>query len=830
MHVWGCKVPLTIEELIEKSKDQRKRNKLEESLFSAMAAVEAGQDNADAWWQLGLSREALGDNEKAVPALRKTVELAPNFAYGWCRLGKALLEQGNEQEAKSSFEKAIDLKDEEDAFIPLSEIYEKENSRNQDELEIVLLQKIDAIDGLDSYKLNRLGNLYYRNSSYYDAIKYWRRDVNLYGSRASRFNIGLAYSKPSISQLADAIDTWRLTLKYHPDYEFPLQEIARFLPEVIDRKNKTRKIAETILFHDQWFSFYINPFKLIKADDGLDIDDFDPKTIKKLKEALLTEIYYEDGVVEWMDGLIIDKSRAISLCEELNDETRREWHWTVFTYKPLLDFLHKGSYEHFFVDKYNSPLEILEVIEEDEGFCDWLSIPFSKQFDLVLTNTLDAITTSPIDKELHLLRCLLDGRRWVSTAYEDKCFGSSRRAINELLVPLREISGISEEKAINLKEINYILENKRIAGILNLLPVYFNDYRGEAVSLIRNIAINCFKLTKNHKVTQSILELTNLFDYKSVSLDERLKEDFHTIKEISVNKLLTPLRKASDDAEEAIPDLGRLNKIIAFILDEWPDDFFEYEDEAVSLLREISVSCFNIHNNIDLSRSVLQLTDLFIYKSDSLAEIIKEDFKTIDNLIKEESKHEVKKKWDTGTWEITKKGVWKNFLLFPAGEFIPAADVSSIRWGSVATKKSYDVEYDFLLSIKALDGRVIVFNWRTSKNIDVSRGHFDDLLNATVTYLFPVVIARIEERLKKGEAVKIGDCRVITKGIEFETAGWFSKKTNLVPWHRVSTSIENGELTIKDDHFIKIKTSMSLRETENAVVLNYLVYQKKLKG
>lgn len=623
---------LTVDELIEKSKDQRKRNRLDEALISARAAVDADQENAEAWWQLGLSRLALDDSEKALPALRMTVELAPNFAYGWCRLGKTLLELGNEQEAKSAFEKAIGLEEyEEDALLPLADIYEKENNRSQDTLEIDTLQKIDEIDKLDSFMLNRLGNLYYRNSSYYEAIKYWRRNVSLYGSRASRFNIGLAYSKPSISQLADAIDTWRLTLKYYPDYEFPSQEIAKFLPGVIDRNNKARKIAETILSNDQWFSFYINPFKLINADDSLDIDDFDPKTIISLKSALLTEIDLEDGMVEWMSGLVIDKSKAISLCEELNDETKKEWHWAVFSYKPLLDFLHKGSYEHFFVDEFNSPLAIVDSLESDQDFCDWLSIPFSKQFDLVLTKTLDAITSSPIDNELNLLKCLLDGRRWVSIAYEDKCFENSRRAINELLVPLREISGISEEKAISLKEINYIIENKKIAGILNLLPVYFNDYRDEAVSLIHNIAINCSNLT----IAQSILELTNLFDYKSVSLDERLKQDFHFLKELIVDELLTPLRKASDDAEEAIPDLGRLNKIIASILDEWPDDFFECEDEAVSLLREISVSCFNIHNDIDLSKSVLQLTDLFMYKSDSLAERIEEDFKTIEGFIKQ---------------------------------------------------------------------------------------------------------------------------------------------------------------------------------------------------
>lgn len=234
---------LTVDQLIEKSKDQRKRNRLDEALISAMAAVDAAQDNADAWWQLGLSRLALADNEKAIPALRKTVELAPDFGYGWTRLGSALLKLGNEQEAKASFEKAIDL-EEEDALKPLSEIYARENNCNQDESEISILDKIDDYEGLESFQLNRLGNLHFRNNNYFEAIKYWKRDVAISGSRASRFNIGLAYNQASISQLADAIDMWRLTLRYHPDYELPAQKVAELLPNLIIRAQKTKEFTD----------------------------------------------------------------------------------------------------------------------------------------------------------------------------------------------------------------------------------------------------------------------------------------------------------------------------------------------------------------------------------------------------------------------------------------------------------------------------------------------------------------------------------------------------------------------------------------------------------
>ena len=61
---------LTIDELIEKSKDQRKRKRYNEAVISAIAAIDLEPDNGEAWRELGLSRFELIDYEKAVVANR----------------------------------------------------------------------------------------------------------------------------------------------------------------------------------------------------------------------------------------------------------------------------------------------------------------------------------------------------------------------------------------------------------------------------------------------------------------------------------------------------------------------------------------------------------------------------------------------------------------------------------------------------------------------------------------------------------------------------------------------------------------------------------------
>jgi hypothetical protein len=127
---------------------------------------------------------------------------------------------------------------------------------------------------------------------------------------------------------------------------------------------------------------------LVRAH-GLDLDDLDAKTLQRLKKSLLQEIDLEDGAVSWLPGVSIDKSRAISVCEELNDEDDRAFHWYVFQNKPLLGFLCRGSHEHFLVDEEDSPLDIIEILDEEGvGFREWLSEPFAAQYDRVLSRVL----------------------------------------------------------------------------------------------------------------------------------------------------------------------------------------------------------------------------------------------------------------------------------------------------------------------------------------------------------------------------------------------------------------------------------------------------------
>lgn len=699
---------LTVEDLIEKSIEHRKRKKFEEALVSAIAATELDPENASAWWQLALNRISLNDNRNGVFGLRKTLEFAPDFSQGWAKLGTILKKEGEASESIECYETALSLDDENlEALEALSLIYGTENNRDNDIETMSILARIERIDSLSSYQLGVYGLLHYYNKNYLEAINYWKRKVILANTAETNFNLGLAYSNAEVSQDADAVDAWR---QFNSDYEPSEKALNALLPKMLELAKNARNNGETILPSDEWYRFYMNPYELLNPSDDLEFEDFNPKLIQRLKKILLQEIDLEDGNLPWMQGVKVDKSRAIGLCEQLNDENAKKFHWSVFINNSLRAFLSKGSHEHFLVDENKSPIRTIQELTKDSDYSQWLSGIFFKQFDLVLTHTIKS-------QNLYILECLLDGRRWVLPSDEDRCFEGARRLIDNLLIPLRKANESADEMKPSESVMIHLIENNSLLQVFNLLPKYFEDLQHDALTQIRGVAI----------------------------------------------------------------------------------------------------SCFNSHSDAELSKSILQLTKRFHFKSTSLNSQLNIDFEKINELINEEKENEAKLTQGNVTWEITKEGVRQG------SQFIAVKNITALRYGALISNTDYGKEYDYLFAFKGEGGRTILFSWKATTNIEKSTEHFQKLVRATRVYVTPAVIEMVIERLRDGFSVNIGECKVISDGVKFETKGWFSKDSHFIPWSRVNVSIENGDVTVQDSQNKKTKISFPFRETENSSLLELLV-------
>lgn len=708
-------MPFSTDDLIQKAIDQRGRNRLEEALVSAVAAVEQDSLQSEAWWQLALCRLALVDKKNAIVALEKTVDLDPEASNAWAKLGELYYEEGRNEEAEGAFEQALAHdSDQETALIYMAFYHQKRDDKSRDDEEISVLEKLAHSSIISSAQKNRLGALHYRNLRMHEAIRCWKDDVWNADHPSQRYNLGLAYKQDSISQEADAIDMWRLVRKDWPDYELAEKRISEVLPKLLNLATKVNSYGDTILTEDQWFDLYINPFQVLNIPEDATLEELDSKAIQKLKKTLLQEIELEDGKLSWLPGVLVDRSQAIGLCDELNDELKKDFHWQVFKSKPLLSFLTKGSHEHFLVAEKHFELECVLRVETDKDFLNWLGGYFAPQFDRILTKAIGQLNVI-------IIECLLDGRRWVPESVMDECFKNAQRAVEKLLIPLNEFVEQSENVKPSVSIVESILNRNKLIEIMNLLPVFFEELQNTAVHSIRSIAVRCF----------------------------------------------------------------------------------------------------NAHDDIELSRNIMEIAKRFKFRSVDANRTIEEDIATIEELIRKEKKHEARLTSRGGRWEITKEGVRHG------DRVIVAKDISSVRWGIESSYQQGVKSYDFLMSFTADDGRRLNFGWHSGEHdLENQRKNFEKLVSATFNYIFPSLIQKIEAKLSSGNSFYIGTCKLTKTGVSFESKGWFFTSQNFVPWKNVAISIENGVISVSDIINSRKNTSFSLRETDNAPLLKWFVDYK----
>jgi tetratricopeptide (TPR) repeat protein len=539
----------SIESLVKSAKEKYIEGNFLDSISAANKASELDPEEVNAFWYAGLSHFALNNVSDAHDCISEVVNLAPHFANGWAKYAvilQSLYDDDLDDDAIDAFEKAVEINSEHIAALTsLATIRRKiDSSESSDRYkEISVLSKIDLIEGLSPNQLNRLGFLHYSTNNFFEAIKGWERNVSA-PSGASLFNLGLAFNHSEVSQDADAIDIWRIALSRGVLTEKVEERISALLPRLLKLAKDSNETAATVLDEQQFYDNYLSPFELMNYQGEISLtDQFDFKKAQKYRKLLIQEIELEDGAIHWLDGAIVDKSRAISLCDELYDDSKRYFHALVYNDKNLLNFLSKGSHQHFCVDEHLSPIELIQILDdENSNFKSWLSGPFSIQFDRVLSIAVNK-------RFFFVLEVLLDGRRWVHSNYNEECFKSAKKALNMLLIELDTLEERSDSEKLSCVEIRRHLEYNGLLELLNLLPSFFWEQQNHAVKCIRQIAISAYNEHGDADLSKNIIELTSLFEFKSEELKQRISDDIQAIEDI--------IRKKKEDEVHLVVGLNK---------------------------------------------------------------------------------------------------------------------------------------------------------------------------------------------------------------------------------------------------------------------------------
>lgn len=517
------------EELVKKATELRTSERIEEAILVARRATTVDPEDANAWWQLALAVARKDGDATAASHFKRVVELADHYAYGWYRLGRAYKKAGMTDEAVIAWETAVEKDDEQtDAMKELVEIYRTREREGDKEKLFSALKKLDHKNNISAFHLHTLAIAYAQHNEPHAAIGCYKRFLATTDDGHGYFNIGLSYIASSIGQNVDAIDAWRMAKECSPEFDRPQIQLDKWLPVLLALRARVLSLQKNspLLEEGQWYMNYLNPYQLLNLQEIANTETLEVKEIQRAKKALLQEVELEDGLVEWVPGLRIDRSRALQVADELNDENLRKWHHLVHQDKDLLGFLSRGELTHFLVDEERSPIPIIKELEiEADTFGAWLSPKFASQFDLVFGKALES-------RQPDYIEAMLDGRRWVQPGDEDKCFESALRQADKILMPLKLTAEKTKASKPTINKVKAALEHGHTEKILSLLPSAFQAVLNDAASLIRDMSIDANNEHQDPDLAKEILGLAKGLAQRAPSVQLRIEKDMQTLDEI----------------------------------------------------------------------------------------------------------------------------------------------------------------------------------------------------------------------------------------------------------------------------------------------------------
>jgi tetratricopeptide (TPR) repeat protein len=501
--------------------------RFDEAFDRATALTRDVPGNVEGWWRLTLAAKGLKRWELAQNAVKETINLVPRWPIAWGEFGDILEALEQNDEARKAFERSIKIDpDYKYGHFSLMLICQK-----KEEYDSVIFhgQELERIGEPTAIVLDKIGLALWYKKNFHRSLDYYTKSATLDKQGFRYGNIGLICERPELAQYLDASDAYRRALLTDPGYERALQASHR-LSEKLSTLARSAKQSDTqILDKAEFHRFYVNPFVLLGCDVNSDIESYPTKAIQKLKKVLVQEIDLEAGQIESLGRYTIDKSRALSLCDELLDDTTKQFHWIVFQDKRLCDFLHTGDIALFTYDEDYFPIGTFNALD-DLSFLSWLSEAFSQQYDLVLSRALD-------QNNLAVIGALLSGRRYVTQQDEDLCFAGARRLVDRRMESIRNAEKEASTKRPSISALSKMLidpNNKlALAPLLNLLPAaHFRSFQDEAVRLVRSIAVGCNNKHSDPGLAKEVLQLANAFAFVSADVRHQVETDEHKVNEI----------------------------------------------------------------------------------------------------------------------------------------------------------------------------------------------------------------------------------------------------------------------------------------------------------
>jgi tetratricopeptide (TPR) repeat protein len=311
-----------------------------------------------------------------------------------------------------------------------------------------------------------------------------------------------------------------------------------------------------------------------------------------------------------------------------------------------------------------------------------------------------------------------------------------------------------------------------------------------------------------------------------------------------VDDWLGPLERLREESKTRAPSFDEVSNIVIGhstetdrlrILRALPIQFSERVSQAAAAIRSVAIDCYNQHEQANLSRDILKITQLLPHIDAKLAEQIKEDLAAVEKIIQAE----VANRFEALIFKDKKLEISRRGVVY-GGLSIKTQDVRSLAWGiyvhrvnGIETQHNYSVtiggdrggvpiswDNDGLimgLAKKAFREKSAQIPVRDLSAPEQDR-YFGEIVDALFKNVVPALIGHFVETFDAGRSVTVGDCTLTKHGAAFRT-GLIFKDDHRIPWAELDTASQNGEIYL----FHRIKRSVQIRfnakGTANAVML-----------
>ncbi len=175
-------------------------------------------ENGGAWYRLGVALDDSGETEEAIAAFQKAIELDEKSATPWNGLGNVYDDLGRHEEATAAYQRAIEL--DEKYAAPWNGLGNVYAGLGRHEEALAAFQKAIALDEKLAYPWNGLGNVYYQQGRHEEALAAYQKAIALDEKYAYPLNnLGNVYR--DLGRHEEAIAAYQKAIALDEKFAYP---------------------------------------------------------------------------------------------------------------------------------------------------------------------------------------------------------------------------------------------------------------------------------------------------------------------------------------------------------------------------------------------------------------------------------------------------------------------------------------------------------------------------------------------------------------------------------------------------------------------------------